>query len=334
MSLRRRVSTADLESPRTRRIAVTALVLALLVATVAAFAVAQRLKLERAPVTAPRFERLVAPTCGCPKRTAELRITLQRADRLDASIVDAAGDHVRALATDLARRRGAVRFTWDGRDDGGDVVRDGLYRLRLRLRREDRTILVPTAVRVDATPPRVLLDSATPDVFSPDGDGRSDRVLYRYRASEAGRAHVYVDGEYTVRGRFWAAGPGRVRWRARRPNGLARPGTYTTWITVIDPAGNESERSRPVKVRIRYVDLRERRIVLAGRTLAFTADADSRTVAWALRRAGRRAAAVATGVVPPGPVSLQLPSRLSPGRYVLRIRVGKASDRAAVVVAR
>ncbi|MDQ3867602.1 MAG: hypothetical protein M3304_12385 [Actinomycetota bacterium] len=328
------VSPAALASPRTRRLAVGALVFLLLVATAAAFAVAERLKLERAPVTGPRFERLLAPTCACEHATATLRIRLREPETIDASMVDARGERVRTLAAALPRPRGSTRFTWDGRDDEGNVVSDGRYRLRLDLREDERSIVIPTPVRVDATPPRLQLLAVTPRVFSPDGDGRGDRVLYRYRASEGSRARVYVDGKRRVRGWFWPAGAGRVPWRASGKDGLWRPGAYRTWITALDRAGNESERSRTVVVRIRYVELRERRIALARRTLTFTVGADAKTVAWTLRAPTGRGRVVAAGKVRPGRFSFRLPRRPRPGRYVLRVAVGAESDRALVVVAR
>jgi hypothetical protein len=317
-------------APAARRGAVGALVVVLLLATAAAFAVAERLKLSRAPVTAPRFTRLFAPACACARDTARLQVRLREPATLDVSIVDAAEEHVRTLATGLGRPRGTVRFAWDGRDDAGDVVRDGRYRLRLHLREEDRTIVVPTPVRVDATPPRVELLSAKPPVISPDGDGRADRVVYRYGASEAARALVYVEGRAAVRGLLRPAGPGRVRWQPARQEGLRPPGPYTTWLTAVDPAGNESERSRALVVRVRYVDVRERRIETDGRALAFTVDADARKVAWALR--SRRGRVAAEGDAEPGRVSVRLPERLRPGRYVLTVGVRTEADRASVVV--
>ncbi|MDQ4018861.1 MAG: hypothetical protein M3188_03375 [Actinomycetota bacterium] len=226
--------------------------MALLLATVAAFALAERLKLERSPVTAPRFTRLIGPECGCEKARADLRVRLRQADRVTAMIVGEDGEEVRRLATRLERPRGRVRFVWDGRDGAGKPAADGLYRLRLELERADRTITIPTPVRVDGTPPRLRLVSATPRAITPDGDGRADRVLYVYRSSERAYAVVYVNGRYTVRGRSWRRGRGRVRWRARvEGGGYVEPGVYRTWIEAVDPAGNRSERSPVVTVRVR-----------------------------------------------------------------------------------
>ena len=123
--------------------------------------------------------------------------------------------------------------------------------LAVRFRRADRVITIPTPVRVDTTPPRVRLVSATPREITPDGDGRGDRVQYVYRSSELAYAVVYVDGRYAKRGRSWPAGSGRVRWRARREEGgYVPPGVYRTWIRLFDPAGNSSARSPVVVIRV------------------------------------------------------------------------------------
>jgi FlgD Ig-like domain len=321
------------DSPSARRIAVASVVGVLLVATAGAFAVAERLKLERSPIAAPRFDRLIGPTCECETATARLQVRLRGDDTIDASIVDGRGEHVRTLGTGLRRTRGNVAFMWDGLDDDGGVVRDGRYRLRLRLARADRTITVPIPIRVDTTPPRLRLVSATPRVISPDGDGRGDRVLYRYRTNEDARPLVYVDGTPAVRSLLREAGPGRVRWQGRVNGRLPRAGTFATALALVDAAGNESERSSAVPVRIRYVDLRQRVLrARAGGRLRFVVDADARAVRWVL--ATRRGRRIAGGIAAPGPVAARIPRDARAGRYVLRVTVRGKTDRAVVVLRR
>jgi hypothetical protein len=308
---------------------VTALVLALLLATAVAFAVAERLKLERSPVTAPRLTRLVSPTCECDKETARLAVRLREAHVVDAVIVDMDGEQVRTLATDVRRPRGAVRFTWDGRDDAGAVVPDGRYRLSIHLESDDRTIVVPTPIRVDTTPPRLRVVSAVPRVISPDGDGRADRVLFRYRASEGSYAVVHVNGREILRGRFWPRGPGRVRWGGRMRGTPVRPGTYTAWIVAVDAAGNASEPSVEVPVRVRYVEL----VGVPSRVrpaslVRFRVDADARQV---LIRIDRGAAEGRVRRVRPGLVTVRAPRR--PGRFVVVAVAGQHSDEAPLRVA-
>lgn len=148
--MRRDAIRPTAERPPVRRTALTALVLALLVGATGAFALTEALKLERDPLTVRRFDRVVSPLCRCPARRALLVLRLREADTIDAAIIDDDGEEVRVLASGVNRRRGVVRFRWDGRDDAGRVVADGSYRLRIRLREKERTIVIPRTIRVDA----------------------------------------------------------------------------------------------------------------------------------------------------------------------------------------
>ncbi len=310
----------------------TALVLVLIGATAASFGVAERLKLERSPVTAPRFTRLIGPTCDCRRATAKLRLRLRVPEQVDATVVDRKEQPVRTLATDLPRPRGVLRLTWDGRDEAGEVVPDGRYRLRVHLDRRDRTILVPTPIWVDSTLPRIRLVGLSRSVVSPDGDRRGDRMFFRYRTSERAYPIVYVEGMYAVRGQWRPAGRGRVPWRGRLEKRPLDAGRYEAWLVAVDLAGNRSEPTERVVVRVRYVEIEPSRTrVRQGRRLALDVAADARTVRWALARAGR---VVLRGRARPGRLSVSLPRGLRPGRYVLRVSANGRSDGARVTVTR
>jgi hypothetical protein len=305
-------------------------VLVVLLATAVAFAVAERLKLERSPVAAPRLTRLIGPTCECEKETAQLAVRLREPQVIDAAVVDSDGERVRILGTDLRRPRGVVRFTWDGRDDAGAVVPDGLYRLSLHLDGDDRTIVVPTPIRVDTTPPRLRLVSATPRVISPDGDGRADRVLFRYRANEGSYAVVHVNGREILRGPFRPRGPGRVRWGGRIGGSAVRPGTYTASVVAVDAAGNRSDPSVEVPVRVRYVELVDvPRRVRRGSLVRFKIEADARQLLVRID-AGSREGRVRR--VRPGSVAVRAPRQ--PGRFVVVAVTGQHSDEARLRVVR
>jgi hypothetical protein len=115
----------------------------------------------------------------------------------------------------------------------------------------DRAITVPTPVRIDTKPPRVRLLEAGPTTITPDknADG-AHQIRYSYVSTERGYARVEVEGELMVRGRPYPAGEGRVRWRGRKDGGPAPPGLYRTVLVVVDRAGNRSNPTRPVEVRI------------------------------------------------------------------------------------
>ena len=321
-----------------RPLAVTALVLVLLAATAAAFGVVERLKLERSPVTAPRFDRLLSPTCGCKRSLARLALTLRRPDRVDAAIVDGAGEYVRSLTRDAERPRGVATFAWDGRNDAGEAVRDGLYRLRIALERSDRTILIPTPIRVDGTPPAIRLVSFRPHVISPDGDGRKDRVRFVYRASERSYPMVVVRGIYAVRGMFRPAGRGHVPWRGRLFRRPVRAGSYRVSLRAVDGAGNRSRPTPSVAVRVRYIELARPRLrARVGGTLRARVDTDAKTFDWRLVPPGRSGSTLGRAVragTAREVVTIRLPRSLTPGRYLLRVSANGRGDRAVVTVVR
>jgi hypothetical protein len=313
---------------------VTVLVFALLVATTAAFALTESLKLERSPIAAPRFDRVFSPVCDCPKRTARLVLRLRRADTIDAVIVDGDGEAVRTLASDSRRAPGRLVFRWNGRNDGGAVVPEGWYRLRVHLADERRTIVIPNRVRVDTTPPSVELVSLAPGRISPDGDGRSDAARIVFRSSEWSRPLVVVDGDIARRGWARAAGTSAVAWPGTKAGGPLPAGLYVLALQARDRAGNLSAPTGGAAVTIRYVELSEERL-LARRAgvLHFRVLTDALSVRWRLVAGeGNSRRAVLKRTVRAGAVAARLPARIRPGRYVLRVAANGHSDEAAVIV--
>jgi hypothetical protein len=130
------------------------LAVALLVGSAAAFTRSERLKLATSPVAKPRFERNFYPNCDCSDRRVRLSVLFQRPEEVDVSIVDIDGAHVATLALGKHLLAGRKAFVWNGKDDAGNVVARGRYRLQIRLVGDRRTILIPTtiAVRPNANP--------------------------------------------------------------------------------------------------------------------------------------------------------------------------------------
>jgi len=306
------------------RLAPAALVAALLVATGLAFAYTEQLKLTLSPVFGTRVHKVVGPTCDCPTARARISFRLRKADRLTVTVIDRGGDVVRTLVEGRRVRRGRFTTWWDGRDNAGSVVAEGTYRPEVKLREERRTIVLPNPIRVDTTPPAVALVSARPRVFSPDGDGRRDRVAVRYRADGPARVALYVDGVRRVQKRGQQE-EGRIDWSGRT-NGTSLPsGVYALDLRATDAAGNESEPSRAVDVVIRYVALgRDRILTRSGARFAVLVSSDARRVEW---RLGAR-----SGTARPGTLRLLAP--LQPGRFTLVVSANGRDARAAVLVRR
>lgn len=137
-------------SPRARTRALTALTLVIVLLSTGAFAWTQIRKQEEAPIAGIRFDGRVAPGCECPRETATLSFTLDRAQPLTATMVDEEARPVRTLLDGALRGSGRETLAWDGRDDDGRVVPDGDYRLQVDLAVPDRTITIPSDVEVEA----------------------------------------------------------------------------------------------------------------------------------------------------------------------------------------
>ena len=304
------------------RSASVALVAALLIATGAAFAYTERLKLTPSPILGTSVTKVFSPVCECASDVAVIAFRLRKADRVDVEMIDAEDRVVRRLVIDGPRRAGRVVVVWDGRDEAGAVVEEGSYRPRVRLDRQRRTITLPNPIRVDVTPPTVERFSVTPRVFSPDGDFRRDSVVARYAVSEPAEVSLYVDGAREVRKRGRRE-EGRIRWFGTLDGKAAPAGVYRLQVGATDVAGNVAQRSRPAAVVVRYVALgRERIPAVAGRSFAVLVVSDAARVRW--RFDGR------TGTMRPGTLRLRAPDES--GRYPLVVAANGRADRAIVVV--
>jgi hypothetical protein len=299
-----------------------AVVLVLLGATAAAFAVTERLKLERSPVTGTKVDKVFSPVCECARDVAVVSFVLRRGETVTVDVLDAGGDSVRTLVSKRREPKGRVSYTWDGRDDFDHVVTEGVYRPRVQLERNGRTIVLPNPIRVDTTEPRITLVRVFPRVFSPDGDGRGDRVTAVYRIDERAWAGMLVDDRRRVLSRFRRT-EGTLVWFGRIGGRAVRPGTYEIRLRAIDRAGNRSARTRAVLVRVRYVELARDHIEVApGKRFSVRVGTDARSYRWLF--AGERG----TGERP----VLVLRAPETPGTYAVYVSVGSHADKAEVVV--
>jgi hypothetical protein len=182
--------------------------------------------------------------------------------------------------------------------------------------------VLPNPIRVDTTAPVIELVRVFPRVFSPDGDGRNDRIVAEYEIDERARAMMLVDGRRRVLGRFHER-EGRLVWFGQVDGRPVRPGTYEIRLRAFDRAGNRSVRTRAVPVRVRYVELVPDRVeAVAGRRFSIGVATDARVYRWVFD--GRK------GKYRKRVLVLRAPEE--PGTYVLYAVVGGWADRAEVVV--
>ena len=304
------------------RLPQTLLVLLLLGATAAAFAYTERLKLERSPITGTKVDRVFSPVCECARDIAVISFVLRKRGTVTLQMLDSAGKRVRTIVRDRGELRGRVAYTWDGRNDANLLVEDGVYRPRVLLEENGRTIVLPNPIRVDTTAPRIRLLRVFPRVFSPDGDGQRDRLVAEYEIDEKARAMMLVDGRRRVLAKFPST-EGQLVWFGRFDGRRARPGTYEIRLRAFDRAGNRSSSRRAVPVIVRYVELARDRIeVVAGRRFSIRVSTDAVRYRWIF--AGEKGTATKRVLV------LRAPEL--PGDYRLVVTALGRADSAEVVV--
>ena len=292
------------------------LVVGLLGGSAAAFAVTERLKLERSPILKTEVGKVVSPASG---RRVKIWFRLRKADRLSLAIVDSHDHVVRALISSHHVGAGQRKYRWDGRDDSGAFVPDGTYKPRVHLAAAHRTILLPNPILVDTKVPHITLTGTSLAVVSPDGDARDDYLTVFFKPSEAARAVLYANGHLVVKLKSFKSRS--LQWGRR--NGMpTKPGLYHLRLRAIDEAGNLGPPSRPFTVRIRYIELGRQVIrTRAGGKIVVRVSTDARAYSWRIgSRHGRvhgRRLVLAAG---------------APGRYQLVVSEGGHKARALVVV--
>jgi hypothetical protein len=113
-----------LGSSRLGRALPTILVTALLAWAVAAFVVAERLKLQPPPIRRVAVDRVFSPVCACESRVARIAFVLPRPNRVSLTILDRESQAVRHLVRNRRLRSGPVQMNWDGRTDDGTLSTD------------------------------------------------------------------------------------------------------------------------------------------------------------------------------------------------------------------
>jgi hypothetical protein len=306
-----------------QRLLTTATIAGLLIATAAAFAITERLKLTKSAVYGTKVSRGLSPTCGCARGKAQISFKVRKHDDLTVSILNAHKGEVELLASHTFPK-GLVRLKWNGRDDVGRRAPDGIYLVRIHLSGAHQTITLPNKILLDTTAPKILSVSRNRAVFSPDGDKQADFVRLTYQLSKPARVVLYLDGKQVLKS-FHHPQSGDVSWYGTSDDAVLPAGTYTLEMGAVDPFGNSTpvaERFR-IAVQIRYIVIAAHRItVAAGHRLVIGVSTDAKRYAWRLGKAkGNSRSHV---------LNVRAPTRK--GRYTLVVEEQGRLDRAAVFV--
>lgn len=289
-------------------------------ATAAAFAITEHLKLIKSPISGALVTKAFSPVCGCATDKASIQIKLRHSDWVTVTIEDSSRHMIATIVTHVHRPKKYSTFFWNGRTDAGTVVKSGTYQPQIKLANARRTILLPNQIQVDTTAPKVLSASDGKGVLVP---GALHTIAIHYAFSEDAHPVVYLGGRQIIRGRH-SRPRSTIKWNGRRDGATLPPGRYVLQIGALDLAGNEtppSERKRVV-VTLRDIALAVKEVrVRAGARFAVRVKAAVPTYTWRL--------AGAHGTSHAGLLRLRAPSRH--GRYALVV-VGEHHRRASAVV--
>ena len=316
-------------------------------ATFAAFFAAQRIKGEPAVAQVVSLARVFSPNGDGAKEVNRFEVELRERHDISVDVVDTTGDAVRRLADDATVGPDRpLRLEWNGRTDAGARVPDGRYRVRVTLRREGRSVVVPRTTLVDTRPPRPRVKSITPGpIVGPvAGPVEIDVGSVSRRLKKRGRVFRTDGGEPRLVAELPPVTDTRTLiWDGRVDGKPAPAGTYLVQVTARDRAGNRG--SAPPDIPPQRGEIRGEpgltvralaaeaplRPVTSGQRLRVNVDARGRPYRWRLRRAGR-VKPVLNGRQDPGePVELTAPGGDS-GLYLLELRNSGGRNRTAVPV--
>jgi flagellar hook assembly protein FlgD len=333
---------------------------ALVVATFGAFFVAQRLK--NGPTLVQKFHRnpVFSPNQDGRLDRENINFLIKNEDDVTVDVVDTKGDRVKRLADNRRMNAYTALFLkWDGTADDGRPAPDGIYRTRIALRGEGRSVVIQKSFRKDTKPPVVRVTAIGPikgpgaELF-PTRTGKP--VTIRFSApTNKRKITIFRTHPGPVEP---VVGPLQIPndkdtfdWDGTRANGRrVRPGTY---LAVVE-ARNQAQivgTSVPLRrdrtpripfgqrlpghggITVRYLGVQPPMAPLpAGRSHEIFVDARGKSVQWSLRRAGggprpmrRSGGKVKT------PLKVPIP-RGNSGLFVLTVRSGARKQQVALPV--
>lgn len=332
---------------------------ALVLATVGAFFVAQDLKTGPSIVQRITVYPFFSPNGDGRYDGARLNFRLRETDDVTVEVVDADGDAVATILDERIARYTPTQVRWRGGDGEGGRAPDGLYRYRITLRGQGRSLVYPRSFRLDTTPPRPRVVG-----IGPTRDPRPQPELFPNAEGQPIRVAFEATGRQP-RILLFKTGPGRLRpamapvelpqgatsweWDGTVGGRRVSPGTYLAVVEVRDQAGNIGT-SVPLRrnglplttyglplqgrggITVRYLGVAPPiEPTRAGERGEFFVDARQQRYTWNLRRVGGPPEPIRRGRGTRARLRITAPSGAG-GVYLLELRTRTRSVRVPWVV--
>ncbi len=143
------------------------------------------------------------------------------------------------------------KIVWDGKNDAGQPVKDGAYKIVLTARDENKNTTKTAAktIVIDTVAPKAEIKSDLM-LFSPNGDGVKDTVSFSLNTEKKAdwNGQITDDKGKSVRQYAWkdSVPDSKIVWDGTDESGKIVPnGIYSFTIKAVDKAGNTVEKKLP-----------------------------------------------------------------------------------------
>jgi flagellar hook assembly protein FlgD len=172
----------------------------------------------------------------------KISFTLTTSATVTVTIRDEAGNVVATPVRDRTVGAGPFRAKWDGTGASGVGLLDGRYTLRVHARSPVQEASAARAIVVDRT---LGFLTVSPPAFSPNGDGRLDRVAVAFRLERPAdvTARIRAGGKPVadLAAAGFGAGDSVLEWNGLTSAGRAFPdGAYRVVVTASTPLGTRT----------------------------------------------------------------------------------------------
>ncbi len=238
-----------------------------------------RLETEKKAVTLSADKKAFSPNGDKLNDTLTLLVQASTPARIKSWELVISAQNAQGLASGVVRSwKGSEdlqsRYEWDGMSDGKSAAPDGMYSAKLSVlyKNDDKFDVTVSGIAMDSVVPSATVSVAS-EIFSPNGDGRSDTVTFS-QSSVPGDDWTGVMKNETgkvVRSWAWKNELKDFAWDGKDQNGILQPdGIYVYTVSATDIAGN-SFTAGPLSVRL---ENEKKAVTLSADKRAFSPNGD------------------------------------------------------------